>query len=103
MSNPIDSIVRSASVSMGDGKKFNKPEKAEGTEGDNASAPVEDTLSLTEAAESLGKLSQSLASEPPFDQQRVNDIKQQLARGEYAINAEKVASKFIELEKMLAK
>ena len=60
-------------------------------------------LNLTNTAETLQTLQKKLADTPDIDRQKVDSIKLALTEGKYQIDAEKVAEKFIEIEKALGK
>jgi negative regulator of flagellin synthesis FlgM len=61
-----------------------------------------DSVALTTTTQEIKKALGS-SSALPVDIEKVNSIKKALADGSYSINAEKVAKKFIELEKLLSK
>ena len=57
-------------------------------------------LNLTKTAETLQK---TLSNTPEIDRQKVDSIKMALSEGKYQVDAERVAEKFIEIEKALGK
>ena len=78
--------------------------------GRNKSAPAQeetgkpaasDTITLTDTAARLRDLGNSLSALPVTDSQRVETIKKSVEDGSYKIDAERVATKLIELEKLL--
>lgn len=64
-------------------------------------AAKDDSVALTTTAQELKKAFG--ASAAPVDIDRVNSIKKALADGSYQINAEKVAKKLLEFEKLMPK
>lgn len=67
-----------------------------------ASAARGDTVTLTEGARQLQRLEDAVAATPVTDSQRVQALKETIARGEYQVNAERVADKIIQSERELA-
>jgi len=68
-------------------------------------APPErsDVVSFTPTAEALAQLHEDMRSGAPIDRQKVEAIKQALAAGEYQLDAERIARKFVEIEEALGK
>ena len=62
-----------------------------------------DVVSLTNTAEALASLKKEVGDAAPVDRQKVESIKQALAAGEYQIDADRVAQKFLEIEQALGK
>ena len=62
-----------------------------------------DVVNLTETAEAISSLSSNVGDTAPVDRQKVDAIKSALAAGEYKMDADKVAQKFIEIEQALGK
>ena len=58
-----------------------------------------DSIALTSATQEIKK-AVGLSSASPVDIDRVNAIKKALADGSYTVNAEKVAQKLIQFEKL---
>lgn len=81
------------------------PPKA-GVEGEKQAAVVNtvkgDSVALTTTTQEIKKALGS-SSALPVDVDRVNSIKKALADGSYSINAEKVAKKLIQFEKLLSR
>lgn len=68
------------------------------------SAAQTDTVALTAEAKTLQQLGKEVASQTEyFDQQRVDSIKQSIAEGQYAVDSQRVADKFMETEQLLGK
>ncbi|HEY8218640.1 MAG TPA: flagellar biosynthesis anti-sigma factor FlgM [Methylobacter sp.] len=65
-----------------------------------ASPEKDDVVALTTATQEIKKAF-GLSSALPVDIDRVNTIKKALADGSYQINAENVAKKLIEFEKLM--
>lgn len=60
-----------------------------------------DSVALTTTTQELKKALDS-SSALPVDIERVNSVKKALADGSYSVNAEKVAKKLIQFEKLLS-
>lgn len=61
-----------------------------------------DVVQLTDLAARLQNLTQAIADVPEVDAARVNALRQAIAGGDYQIDAEAVADKFIAFEGLLA-
>jgi len=62
-----------------------------------------ETVTLTDLAQQLRSMEQSLRSQPVVDSQRVDAVKQSLLDGKHDFSAERVAEKFMRLEGQLAR
>ena len=62
---------------------------------------TKDTVSLTETASNLQQLSNSMSELPVVDSQRVSDIRQAIANGDYPVDAQAIADKMTLLESAL--
>ncbi|MDO6460374.1 flagellar biosynthesis anti-sigma factor FlgM [Granulosicoccaceae sp. 1_MG-2023] len=71
------------------------------TQTGHASAP-EDTLDPTNTLLSIESLSSALAKGEQVDQQRIDEIRTRIESGNYQLNADRVARKFLELEQLLS-
>ena len=68
--------------------------------GSGVGSSGDDKVSLTATAARLKDLEQRLATDsPPFDAERVNQMKQAIASGEYRVDAGRVADKMLNFEK----
>lgn len=77
--------------------KSNQAENAKNTSIDTTKQ-TEDTVDITAVAKEINKASE--ASDSTVNQERVTAIKNALADRTYAINAEKIATKMIEMEQI---
>jgi len=59
----------------------------------------DDSVQITDGASRMQEAQSKLAKEPAFDQAKVDRIKQLLSDGEYAVDAQKVADRFMALER----
>lgn len=102
MTNPIsqygrlaDSVLRSAAEKT---QKKSAPtgEKAEAEPAPTTSAarPGPDVLSLSNVA-------QKAMSEPEFDRNKVESIKQAIQQGQYPLDARRIAESFVAIERMI--
>lgn len=60
-----------------------------------------DRVSLTSTASKLKDIERSIGSDAPVNQDRVNQVKDALSRGEYRVDADRVADKMIDFETSL--
>lgn len=103
MTNPINPLNRGTggAVSTNSGKA----QGASNTSTDDAKKPSssgsEDTVSLSQGSQQVIELQQQLKSAPEVDSAKVEAIKQEIARGNYPLDAEKIAENLINLEKSL--
>ncbi|MEM9623824.1 MAG: flagellar biosynthesis anti-sigma factor FlgM [Pseudomonadota bacterium] len=85
-----------------DGHRPSADTSSNATSSKTAGAEVQvDQVDLSADAQSLQRVEKQLESQESFDQQKVEQIKQALAKGEYPIDNERLASKFFELENQL--
>lgn len=64
--------------------------------GQSAASSPEGTVVLSAEAKSLSKLTASVSSEPPIDQEKIDAIKAAIYDGSFKLNAESVAGKLID-------
>lgn len=68
-----------------------------------ASAPRQDSVSLTQSAQQLGNV-QKKSNDAPVNQEKVDRLKKAILSGEYKVNPEALAQKIAKLEmEMFAK
>lgn len=60
-----------------------------------------DTVNLTEAARRLSQLEDRIKEQPATDSQRVGQVREAIADGNYAIDVGRVASKLLQFEAYL--
>ncbi|MGE3600032.1 MAG: flagellar biosynthesis anti-sigma factor FlgM [Dehalococcoidia bacterium] len=60
-----------------------------------------DSVTLTDNAMRLQRLAQAVADTPVADSSRISSVKDALAKGEYRVNAERVADKILQAEREL--
>ncbi len=104
MTNPINPINRAATNSVNN-------HSSTGPQASDAAADVtaksgngsgsEDTVSLSSRSQQVIELQQHLDSSTGIDQARVDAIKQQIAEGNYPLDAEKIAENMLKLEQSL--
>ncbi len=75
--------------------KQNEPTVAQQETGTPSSL---DTISVTEKATQLHRLDNQLATEPVVDAQRVDTIRQELKKGTFEVDINRVAEKFFRFE-----
>lgn len=101
MSNPIDNgprLTGSTITGTGRGAKARGPATTDGG-ADKASGEQGDR---SVASSRLQAVRDRIDNTPSVDRERVESIKQRIASGEYAVDPQRVASKFAELEGLLS-
>ena len=66
-----------------------------------ATAAEQEEVALSDRANRLNALADRIKATPAFDEARINDIRQRIENGEYPIDANRLAERFIELERTL--
>lgn len=101
MSNKIDGISQRP-VPAGGSSRSPAAERSGGE--DRAAAArgaAGDKVTLTDTARQLQKLADAVQSAPDTDAARVAALKESVERGDYKVDADKVATKLIALEREL--
>ncbi len=100
MADPVTSLPEASTV-----KAVNKTAKASAVDNPNTADKDEvlksDQVQLTKTLESIETLSTALAEGGAVDKEKVEKIRAAIAAGEYSIDADRIARKFVELEKLL--
>lgn len=100
MTSPINNINRSSTDALSSStSKTRSKESAESKP--TTSAPTADTVSLSEETVHIRELQQKLDSISEVDSEKVEAIKQEIAKGNYPIDSNKIAANLIDLEKAL--
>lgn len=84
----------------GDDRLRNDPARGKSATGaERAAGGSDDSVQLTDGASRLQQLQSQAGAEPAFDQAKVDRIKQLISDGEYAMDSQKIAERFVELER----
>jgi len=101
MTGPINHINRSTTGAL----NSNASKSQEKTSADNAPqspASTEDTVSISQETVHIRELQSQLNNISEVDQDKVDAIKQEIAKGNYPIDEQRIAENLINLEKALA-
>lgn len=101
MTNPINPLNRPSASPVNN----NSGKAQSGDDAVNSSASgntaVEDTVSLSQGSQQVIELQQRLKNTPEIDSVKVEAIKQEIAKGNYPLDPEKIAENLISLEQSL--
>ena len=101
--SPIDQINRAATEALSNnGKARGKTEASKSGDATPNQAPATDKVSLSEQSLQVRELQQRLDQVPEVDAEKVQAIKQAIARGDYPVDAQKLAANLMNLEKILS-
>lgn len=100
MSSKIDGFGPKASVVTG-GQRSGGPERTGDSAKPAGGSTSSDSVTLTDSAMRLQRLAQAVADAPVADSNRISSVKDALAKGEYRVNAERVADKILQAEREL--
>ncbi len=101
MTNPINPFNRSVTNSVNnhaDKAKTSTPAEQSNTTSTGSS---NDKVSLSQESKQVSSLQKILKDSSGIDQVKVDSIKQEIANGNYPLDAEKTAANFINLEQSL--
>ncbi len=99
MSNKIDGFGQRP-VQVDGGARTERAGRA-GDAGRDAAAAQADRVTLTDSARLLQRLEEAVAAAPETDGARVAALRDSVARGEYKVDAGRVADRMIALEREL--
>ena len=100
MTSPINLNSKTTGpVSNNTGKTQNNA--AASVKAESSTASSEDTVSLSQKSQQVSGLQQQLKDSPAVDMAKVETIKQEIANGNYPLDAEKIAQNLINLEHSL--
>jgi negative regulator of flagellin synthesis FlgM len=102
MANKIDGFNQTQPLVTG-GNKSAAADRADGST--QPAAPVSksrDTVTLTESARQLQKLEEAVAKAPVTNAEKVQAVKDALARDAFTVDAERVADKLLQFERDLS-
>ena len=101
MTSPINHINKSTTSALNNnaGKTRDKASGDDAIQSPTASS--EDTVSISEETVHIRELQSQLNSVSEIDMSKVEAIKQEISRGNYPIDADRIAENLINLEKAL--
>lgn len=101
MTSPINHINRSVTDALTNNASKSR-KSADGSDTTaKTPAAAEDTVSLSQESLQVRELQQQLEQVPEVDADKVEAIKQAIARGDYPLDAKKIAANLMNLEKIL--
>lgn len=104
MTNPINPMNRAAANSVNNNTPAGSQASDASTDAlakNTNSSGSEDTVSLSSRSQQVIELQQHLDSSTGIDRARVDAIKQQIAEGNYPLDAEKIAENMLKIEQSL--
>jgi len=99
MTNPINPLNRPGGSPVNN--STGKPQSKDSTGSAPTTAPAEDTVSLSKGSQQVIELQQRIKNTPEIDSVKVEAIKQEIAKGNYPLDPEKIAENLINLEQSL--
>jgi len=103
MTSPINPINRSTTDALNsNGSAKARNQEATENSSSNSRPAAEDTVSLSDQSLQVRDLQQTLESLPEVDAVKVEAIKQEIAKGNYPLDPERIAQNLIKLEKALS-
>ena len=101
MTNPINPLNRPTTTPVNNNAEKAQSKDNTASSNSNSGASIEDTVSLSQGSQQVIELQQRLKSTPEIDSVKVEAIKQEIARGNYPLDPEKIAENLISLEQSL--
>ena len=104
MTNPINPPVNPLGRSTTGAISSNSEKPAAKNDAGNSTSNTvasDDTVSLSSKSQQVAGLQQQLKDSPVVDQVKVDAIKQEIANGNYPLDAQKIAENLINLEQSL--
>ncbi|MGR5169405.1 flagellar biosynthesis anti-sigma factor FlgM [Vibrio astriarenae] len=74
---------------------------SQSTESTGTSQTAQDSVSLSQQSKDIGAMHSNMAQSPSFDSAKVAAIKEAIANGSYAVDAEKLADNMMKFEQEL--
>ncbi|HEY9202233.1 MAG TPA: flagellar biosynthesis anti-sigma factor FlgM [Gammaproteobacteria bacterium] len=102
MTNPINPMNRASANALNNNTAAgSKANDADALAKSGSKPASEDTVSLSTRSQQVIELQQHLDSSTGIDRARVDAIKQQIADGNYPLDAEKIAENMLKIEQSL--
>jgi len=106
MTNPINNTSRSTAESLSTKPSAARSQSSSGNNTaaapDTASGSSADTVSLSAESTQVRELQNRLADIPEVDAQKVAQIKQEIANGNYPLDSKAIAANLLNFEKALS-
>ena len=101
MTSPINLINKSTTTALNNSASKTK-DKPSSEEVAQPSSSTEDTVSISQETVHIRELQSQLSSVSEIDMDKVESIKQEISRGNYPVDTDRIAENLINLEKALA-
>ena len=101
MTNPINLTGRSTPGSISNSTHKTAAAKTDSNNDSEANISSGDTVSLSVKSKQVIELQQQLKNAPKIDSAKIEAIKQEIANGNYPLDANKIAENLISLEQSL--
>lgn len=97
----LGGTAASSTANKSAGKASTAPQTQSAPQQESAGGKSE--VSITSTASLLSRVQQALGGEAPFDQKRVDSIRQAIGKGTYTVNPDKIAHGLVQSERVLGK
>lgn len=101
MANPIDGSGRPAGNPLQEARGNRQVQQQVDTSRDNDTQDNDTREASSGESERLQSVREAIDRTPEVDRERVDALREQIANGEYPLNAESIADRFAELEGLL--
>ena len=105
MTDPINNgnrIPGAPGMTPGGAGKANGADRQEGAGQRSEAAATPPASDQAAMSERLGAVRQQIDATPEVNRERVDELKERIANGEYPVDAERIANRMVELESLLS-
>lgn len=101
MTNPINNTGNNRPVSGSSESLARSRAKTDSDSASTTESSASDSVTISEQGQQLNGLLQQVDKLPEVNQDRINAIKDAIAKGQYPLDAKKIAANLVNLEKSL--